>query len=85
MLSAIGRKPVTDALQLAKAGVMVDGQGLVQVDAYESTSAPGVFALGDCTTTGYELTPVAIAAGRRLADRLFGGEPRALTLTLTHP
>ena len=83
MLSAIGRKPVTDALQLDKAGVKVDAQGLVQVDAFENTSAPNVFALGDCTTTGFELTPVAIAAGRRLADRLFGGEPRAITLTLS--
>lgn len=31
-------------------------------------------ALGDVCDRGFELTPVAIAAGRRLADRLFGGE-----------
>ena len=40
VLSAIGRKPVTDALQLDKAGVKVDAQGLVQVGAFENTSAP---------------------------------------------
>ena len=92
VLSAIGRKPVTGALQLAKAGVQVDAKGLVLVDAFENTSAPTVFALGDCTTTGFELTPVAIAAGRRLADRLFGGEPRArleyasiATVVFSHP
>ena len=92
VLSAIGRKPVTEALQLDKAGVKVNGHGLVEVDAFENTSAPGVFALGDCTTTGFELTPVAIAAGRRLADRLFGGEPRArleyasiATVVFSHP
>ena len=59
---------------------------------YENTSAPGIYALGDATTTGYELTPVAIAAGRRLADRLFGGEPLARiayeeipTVVFSHP
>jgi len=51
-----------------------------------------VFAIGDATTTGWELTPVAIAAGRRLADRLFGGEPNArieyesiATVVFSHP
>ena len=70
----------------------MDAAGLVKVDAFENTSAPTVFALGDCTTTGYELTPVAIAAGRRLADRLFGGEPKArleyasiATVIFSHP
>ena len=40
----------------------------------------------------YELTPVAIAAGRRLGDRLFGGEPNArimydeiATVVFSHP
>ena len=53
---------------------------------------PPCAALGDVTTTGWELTPVAIAAGRRLADRLFGGEPRArieyhtiATVVFSHP
>ena len=51
-----------------------------------------MYAIGDATTTGYELTPVAIAAGRRLADRLFGGEARArieyaniATVVFSHP
>ena len=41
------------------------------VDPFENTNVPGIYAIGDVTSTGYELTPVAIAAGRRLADRLF--------------
>lgn len=59
---------------------------------HENTSVPGIYALGDCTTHGFELTPVAIAAGRRLADRLFAGEPRAriayetiATVVFSHP
>ena len=74
------------------AGVKTSKSGFIEVDKYENTSTPGVFAIGDVTTTGYELTPVAIAAGRRLADRLFGGEPRArieygtiATVVFSHP
>ena len=67
VLSAIGRKPVTDALQLDRAGVKVDGHGLVEVDAFENTSAAGVFALGDCTTTGFELTPVRVRVRVRVS------------------
>jgi glutathione reductase (NADPH) len=50
-------------------------KGYIAVDKKEATNVPSIFAIGDVTTTGFELTPVAIAAGRRLADRLFGGEP----------
>ena len=77
VLSAIGRtsKPVTAALNLSAAGVAVNANGLIEVDEYEATSAEGVYALGDVTTTGWDLTPVAIAAGRSLADRLAGGAP----------
>ena len=57
-----------------------------------ATADTGIFAIGDVTTTGYELTPVAIAAGRRLADRLFGGEPNTgivydtiATVLFSHP
>eukprot|EP00300_Choanocystis_sp_HF-7_P036490 c52344_g1_i1.p1 GENE.c52344_g1_i1~~c52344_g1_i1.p1 ORF type:complete len:486 (-),score=133.03 c52344_g1_i1:61-1518(-) len=77
VLFAIGRVPRTEGLNLEVAGVNVDEKGFIIVDKYENTSAPGVVALGDVTTTGWELTPVAIAAARRLGDRLFGGEPRA--------
>ncbi|EOD26732.1 glutathione reductase, partial [Emiliania huxleyi CCMP1516] len=37
------------------------------------TGVSGLYCLGDASTSGFELTPVAIAAGRRLADRIFGG------------
>lgn len=93
VLSAIGRTPSTgDSLGLKLAGVETDSNGYIVVDKYENTTAPGVCALGDVTTTGYELTPVAIAAGRRLADRLFGGEALAridyaciATVVFSHP
>lgn len=92
VLFAIGREPLGETINLDKAGVATDKKGLITVDEYERTSAPSVLAIGDCTSTGYELTPVAIAAGRRLADRLFGGEPRAridyekiATVVFSHP
>ncbi len=69
---AIGRAPNTKLLQLDAAGVEDDGHGFVPVDDYQATNVENIFALGD--VTGREaLTPVAIAAGRRLADRLYGG------------
>lgn len=69
---AVGRAPNTADLQLEKAGVEADGYGFVPVDDYQATNVDNIFALGD--VTGREaLTPVAIAAGRRLADRLYGG------------
>ena len=46
------------------------------VDARQDTSTAGIHAIGDVTARK-ALTPVAVAAGRRLADRLFGGEPQA--------
>ncbi len=70
---AIGRAPRTAALGLEEAGVEVDAAGAVIVDAYQNTSAERVYAVGDVTGRA-ELTPVAIAAGRRLADRVFGGQ-----------
>ena len=73
VLFAIGRKPNSDKLGLDKVGVKLNKRGFVVVDKYENTSAPGIYALGDVSCSGFELTPVAIAAARRLADRLFGG------------
>lgn len=92
VLFAIGREPRTADLGLEAIGVDLDDKGFIKVDAQENTSAAGVYAIGDATTTGWELTPVAIAAGRRLSDRLFGGEPDAClhyhqipTVVFSHP
>ena len=74
VLWAIGRQPVSGSLDLARAGVALYDDGVVITDKYQGTNVPGVYAIGD--VTGHDaLTPVAIAAGRRLADRLFGGQP----------
>jgi glutathione reductase (NADPH) len=69
---AIGRDPATDGIGLGEAGVELDTRGQVVVDRYQDTSVPGLHAIGDITGHAL-LTPVAIAAGRRLSDRLFGG------------
>jgi len=68
---AVGRAPNTAELNLAAAGVTTDSFGFVPVDDYQATNVPNVYALGDVTGR-VALTPVAIAAGRRLADRLYG-------------
>jgi len=75
VLWAVGREPVTDDLNLAAAGVKTDAARHVITDEWQNTNVPGIYAVGD--VTGREaLTPVAIAAGRRLSDRLFGGQPQ---------
>jgi len=69
---AVGRAPNTDTLGAAQAGVQMDDRGFIPTDEYQQTNVENIFALGD--VTGREaLTTVAIAAGRRLADRLYGG------------
>jgi glutathione reductase (NADPH) len=72
VLWAVGRRPNIEDLGLDSAGVALDAEGFIAVDKYQNTSAPGVYAVGDVTGAP-ELTPVAIAAGRRLSDRVFGG------------
>ncbi|MEL6869780.1 MAG: glutathione-disulfide reductase [Pseudomonadota bacterium] len=69
---AVGRAPATDGLGTAAAGIDIDADGFIPVDEWQATNVANVFALGD-VTGAVALTPVAIAAGRRLADRLFGG------------
>lgn len=72
VLMAAGRSPLVDGLNLEKAGIKQNSRGHIEVDDYSQTSKKGVYALGD--VCGHvELTPMAISAGRRLADRLFGG------------
>jgi glutathione reductase (NADPH) len=68
---AIGRDPTTRTLDLAATGLSPDAKGFVATDAYQETKVPGIYAIGDVCGR-LALTPVAIAAGRRLADRVFG-------------
>jgi len=70
VLWAVGRAANTRDLNLDAAGVEVLPNGIVPTDAFQNTTAAGIYALGDITGRA-PLTPVAIAAGRRLADRLF--------------
>jgi glutathione reductase (NADPH) len=72
LLWAIGREALTGGLGLENAGVRCNAQGFIGVDRYQDTNVAGVHAIGDVTGQA-ALTPVAIAAGRRLADRVFGG------------
>ena len=70
LIWAIGRAPATTDLNLEAAGVESDTNGFVPTDEFQNTNVPGVYAVGDVTGRA-ALTPVAIAAARRLADRLF--------------
>lgn len=70
---AIGRAPLVEDLGLEAAGVTLDADGFIANDAYQATNVPGVYAIGDVSGR-LALTPVAIAAGRRLSDRVFGGK-----------
>jgi glutathione reductase (NADPH) len=73
VLWAVGREANVD-LGLERAGVELNEQACVGTDRFQNTNVAGIYAIGD--VTGCEaLTPVAIAAGRRLSDRLFGGQP----------
>ncbi len=72
LIWAIGRSPLTDGLDLHNAGVNTDSAGYIPTDEWQATNVENIFAIGDVTGRA-QLTPVAIAAGRRLSDRLFGG------------
>lgn len=74
LIWAVGRAPNSAELNLAATDVRIDPQGHIVTDEYQNTNVPGIYAVGDVTGRK-PLTPVAIAAGRRLADRLFGGQP----------
>src|SRR6202035_4059022 len=72
LLWAVGRSANIAGLDLENAGVAVDDWDFVVTDGFQNTNVPGVYAIGDVTGRA-ALTPVAIAAGRRLSDRLFNG------------
>lgn len=91
LLWAVGRVPRTDGLGAGAIGLALDAGGYVVADEWQNTSVPNVYAVGD--VTGHiALTPVAIAASRRLADRVFGGVADAKldyanvpTVVFSHP
>ena len=72
LIWAIGRRPNTDKLGLDAAGIKTDERGQIVTDKYQNTNVPRVYSVGDVQGK-LELTPVAIAAGRSLSNRLFGG------------
>jgi glutathione reductase (NADPH) len=91
VIFATGRRPASEDLGLERVGVDCDPRGFILVDARQQTNVQGICAVGD-VTQNVALTPVAIAAARRLMDRLFGGQAEArldysdiATVVFTHP
>ena len=91
VIFAISRHPNSAGLALENAGITPHRNGFVEVDAFQNTEAAGIYAVGD-VTPATPLTPVAIAAGRHLAARLFGDRPEARmdydnipTVVFSHP
>ncbi|TCI03888.1 glutathione-disulfide reductase [Corallincola luteus] len=72
LIWAIGRDPATDNINLKAAGISLDSRGYIPTDKFQNTEIAGIYAVGDNTGRA-QLTPVAVAAGRRLAERLFDG------------
>ncbi|MCY4227160.1 MAG: glutathione-disulfide reductase [Gammaproteobacteria bacterium] len=88
---AIGRHPNTQCLNLENAGLSTNERGFIDTDEFQNTAQGGIYAVGDITHRA-QLTPVAIAAGRKLSDRIFGGREKARldysnipTVVFSHP
>ncbi|EPR63901.1 NADPH-glutathione reductase [Toxoplasma gondii GT1] len=93
VIMAVNPAPAIEDLGLEEAGVDIDvnNGGFIKVDAFQNTSIPGIYAVGDVVGKAM-LAPVAVAAGRLLADRLFGGRSEARldlsvvpTVVFSHP
>jgi len=80
LLVATGRAPNTRGLALEAAGVTANAQGAIVIDQGMRTSAPHIFAAGDCTDQP-QFVYVAAAAGTRAAINMTGGDA-ALDLTV---
>jgi glutathione reductase (NADPH) len=74
VMYATGRRPNTKGLGLAEAGVALRDNGAVVVDEWQRSSVPSIYAVGDVTDR-INLTPVAIAEGRAIAETLFNNNP----------
>ncbi|MDA3500225.1 MULTISPECIES: glutathione-disulfide reductase [Acinetobacter] len=91
LIWATGREPHTANLNLDKANVQLNDRGYIEVDKFQNTTQKGIYAVGDITGK-MELTPVAVAAGRRLSERLFNNKPNEYldyenipTVVFSHP
>ncbi|KAJ3557971.1 hypothetical protein NM688_g1181 [Phlebia brevispora] len=71
LIWAIGRHANTEGLGVEELGVKLDKKGDIITNEYQESNVPGILAIGDVQGRAL-LTPVAIAAGRRLANRLYG-------------
>jgi glutathione reductase (NADPH) len=74
VMYATGRKPNTDGLGLAEIGVELTPNGAVVVDEWQRSTVPNIYAVGDVTDR-INLTPVAIAEGRAIAETLYHDNP----------
>lgn len=91
LIWAVGRNPNTSSIGLEKTDIAVTERGMVEVNKFQETNVQGVYAVGDIIGK-IDLTPVAIAAGRRLSERLFNDKDNEFldydlvpTVMFTHP
>jgi len=91
LIWAIGRTPQSEPLNLKAAGLEANEGGYIDTDKFQNTKVDGIYAIGDITGQA-QLTPVAIAAGRRLANRLFDNQTELFldyslipTVVFSHP
>jgi glutathione reductase (NADPH) len=92
LIWAIGRAPSTDNINLQVTAVATTDDGKIKVDKFQNTNVDGIYAVGDIIENSVDLTPVAVAAGRRLSERLFNNKPNEHldytlipTVIFTHP
>jgi len=78
VLLAVGRRPNTDGLGLELAGITTDARGFITVDDQCRTSAPGVWAVGDCNGRG-AFTHTAWNDHEIVVANLFDNDPRRIT------
>src|SRR5262249_13929727 len=78
VMFATGRAPITRGLGLEGAGVRQEGDGAVVVDDHGASTVPSIHAIGDVIHRPRRLTPVALAEGTAVAQRLFGGAGAAV-------
>lgn len=88
---AVGRETLIEPLALDKVGLEANGKGFIDVNERHQTAVENIYAIGDVTGQP-QLTPVAIRAGRYLAERLYNNRPELLldlrfvpTVIFSHP